>query len=225
MLPTHPIYRKLDAPVTLLGIELEDWFGLGVGFVVLSRMSDLVVGGMLGWPRAEAGVSALGTGLLFTAAVFLAVLLSVALSRAGFSPVAIGILITVSLMGDFVGTYLIGLFADRWGRRRVLSILALLMAATGLVFGLVTVYGVLLAAAFFGTLGTSASETAPFLPIEQAIAWHGAVSLLLVIKQEVHNITRCRKVAVKQETCPRFIEIAREDFAVRAEEGIVGISS
>jgi len=65
MLPTHPIYRKLDAPVTLLGIELEDWFGLGVGFVVLSRMSDLVVGGMLGWPRAEAGVSALGTGLLF----------------------------------------------------------------------------------------------------------------------------------------------------------------
>jgi MFS family permease len=99
----------------------------------------------------------------------LAVLLSIALSRAGFSPVAIGILITVSLIGDFVGTYLIGLFADRWGRRRVLFILALLMAATGLVFGLVTVYGVLLAAAFFGTLGTSASETAPFLPIEQAI--------------------------------------------------------
>lgn len=99
----------------------------------------------------------------------LAVLLSVALSRTGFSPVAIGILITVSLIGDFVGTYLIGLFADRWGRRRVLFILALLMVATGLVFGLVTVYGVLLAAAFFGTLGTSASETAPFLPIEQAI--------------------------------------------------------
>jgi MFS family permease len=99
----------------------------------------------------------------------LAVLLSVALNSAGFSPVAIGILITVSLIGDFVGTYLIGLFADRWGRRRVLFILALLMAATGLVFGLVTVYGVLLAAAFFGTLGTSASETAPFLPIEQAI--------------------------------------------------------
>lgn len=99
----------------------------------------------------------------------LAVLLSVALSSAGFSPVAIGILITVSLLGDFVGTYLIGLFADRWGRRRVLFILAVLMAATGLVFGLVNVYVVLLAAAFFGTLGTSASETAPFLPIEQAI--------------------------------------------------------
>lgn len=99
----------------------------------------------------------------------LAVLLSVALSQAGFSPVAIGIVITVSLSGDFVGTYLIGLFADRWGRRRTLFLLAILMAATGLIFGFVNLYAVLLAAAFFGTLGTSASETAPFLPIEQAI--------------------------------------------------------
>src|SRR5205085_4731430 len=47
--------------------------------------------------------------------------------------------------------------------------LALLMAATGIVFGLTTIYAVLLVAAFFGTLGTTASETAPFLPIEQAM--------------------------------------------------------
>ncbi|HXX37730.1 MAG TPA: hypothetical protein VEP50_06185 [bacterium] len=65
MLPQHPVYRKLDAPVTLLSVELEDWFGLGVAFVVLSRLSDLVVGGALGWPRAEAGASVLMTGLLF----------------------------------------------------------------------------------------------------------------------------------------------------------------
>lgn len=65
MLPQHPVFRKLDAPVTLLGIELEDWFGIGVAFVLLSRVSDLVVGGVLGWPRAEAGVSALLTGLVF----------------------------------------------------------------------------------------------------------------------------------------------------------------
>lgn len=65
MLPHHPIYRKLDAPVTFLGVELEDWFGVGVGFVVLSRLSDFVVGGLLGWPRAEAGVSVLATGVLF----------------------------------------------------------------------------------------------------------------------------------------------------------------
>jgi uncharacterized membrane protein YccC len=65
MLPRHPIYRKLDAPVTVLGVELEDWFGLGVAFVILSRASDLVVGGALGWPRAEAGASLLATGFAF----------------------------------------------------------------------------------------------------------------------------------------------------------------
>lgn len=99
----------------------------------------------------------------------LAVLLSVALSNAGLSPSAIGGLITVSLIGDFCGTYVIGIFADRWGRRRTLVILALFMAGTGLVFGLTSVYLLLLLAAFFGTLGTTASETAPFLPIEQAM--------------------------------------------------------
>ncbi len=65
MLPQHPVYRKLDAPVTVLGVDLEDWFGVGVAFIMLSRVSDLVVGRILGIPRAEAGVSALATGAIF----------------------------------------------------------------------------------------------------------------------------------------------------------------
>ncbi len=108
-------------------------------------------------------------GLRSLAYGLLAVLLGVALADEGFSPAAIGVLITVSLVGDMVGTYVIGLVADTWGRRRALALLSLLMAGTGVIFGLVTSYPVLLVAAFFGTLGTSASETAPFLPIDQAI--------------------------------------------------------
>ena len=108
------------------------------------------------------GLSSLDYGML-------AVLLGVALAGEGFTPVAIGALITVSLVGDMVGTYMVGLFADTWGRRRTLALLSLLMAATGIIFGLMTSYAVLLVAAFFGTLGTSASETAPFLPIDQTM--------------------------------------------------------
>src|SRR6266700_3096354 len=108
-------------------------------------------------------------GLRSLAYGLLAVLLGVALAGEGFTPVAIGALITVSLVGDMVGTYVIGLFADTWGRRRALALLSLLMAATGIIFGLMTSYAVLLVAAFFGTLGTSASETAPFLPIDQTM--------------------------------------------------------
>jgi MFS family permease len=108
-------------------------------------------------------------GLRSLAYGLLAVLLGVALAGEGFTPVAIGALITVSLVGDMAGTYVIGLSADTWGRRRTLALLALLMAATGIIFGLVTRYPVLLVTAFFGTLGTSASETAPFLPIDQTM--------------------------------------------------------
>ncbi len=108
-------------------------------------------------------------GLRQVAYGLLAVILGVVLAGEGFSPAAIGVLITVSLVGDMVGTYVIGLVADTWGRRRTLALLSLLMAATGAIFGLVTSYPVLLVAAFFGTLGTSASETAPFLPIDQAM--------------------------------------------------------
>jgi MFS family permease len=111
---------------------------------------------------ASRGLRAFAYGLL-------AVVLGIALSRNGFSPAAIGAIITVSLIGDFVSTYVIGLFADHWGRRHTLASLAVVMAATGAIFGITQVYSLLLIAAFFGTLGTAASETAPFLPIEQAM--------------------------------------------------------
>src|SRR5258706_8097541 len=93
-----------------------------------------------------------------------AVVLGISLTDAGFSPAAIGTLITVSLAGDFGGTYLIALHADRWGRRRTLIVMAALMAATGAVFGLTHLYPLLLVAGFLGTLGSRAPRTAPFLP-------------------------------------------------------------
>jgi MFS family permease len=108
-------------------------------------------------------------GLRSFAYGMLAVVLGVWLAREGFSPVAIGALVTISLLGDFAGTYLIGLRADSWGRRRTLAALALLMGLTGLAVGFLTSYPALALVAFVGTLGASASETAPFLPIEQAI--------------------------------------------------------
>jgi MFS family permease len=121
------------------------------------------------YDRADAQLILLMRGLRSLAYGMLAVLLGVSLSTEGFSPVSIGILITVSLAGDMVGTYVIGIAADGWGRRRVLALLALLMAATGVIFGLTNLYALLLLAAFFGTLGITASETAPFLPIDQAM--------------------------------------------------------
>lgn len=119
--------------------------------------------------RGDATLVLVMRGLRSFSYGLLSVLLGVALTNVGITPVAIGVLITVSLAGDFSGTYVIGLFADSWGRRHALALLALLMASTGIIFGLTSLYPLLLVAAFFGTLGISASETAPFLPIDQAM--------------------------------------------------------
>ncbi len=99
----------------------------------------------------------------------LGVTLAVALPAEGVSAVAIGALITLALAGNFVGTYLIGHYADRWGRRRTLMALAGLMALTGAVYALTSFYPALALAAFVGVLGSNTSETAPFLPIDQAM--------------------------------------------------------
>ena len=129
-------------------------------------------------PHEEPNVSALrkdiwlitlSRGLRSFAYGVLAVLFGLTLLAEGLSATQIGALLAVSLVGDFLGTYLIGASADRWGRRRTLAWLAALMAVAGAVFCLTSAYPALLVVALVGTLGTTASETAPFLPIEQAM--------------------------------------------------------
>ena len=68
----------------------------------------------------------------------LSVLLALALSHEGFDPFAIGLLVTVSLLGDLCGTYSVGVYVDAWGRRRTLIVLAALMTLTGIVFATTT---------------------------------------------------------------------------------------
>lgn len=120
-----------------------------------------------------------------------AISFSVALSTLGYSTTAIGGLITTALIGNLLGTYLISIYADRWGRRRTLAVLALLMMATGIIFGITHDYPILLITVLLGPIGIAASETAPFLPIEQAMlsqitrpdervhrfAWYNIVSM------------------------------------------------
>ncbi len=102
----------------------------------------------------------------------LAVTLAVALTAHGLSPEEIGGLVTTSLAGDFCGSVIIGYRADIWGRRRTILGLAAIMMAVGIILSVTSSYIILVITAFLGTMGTGTSETAPFLPIEQAILGH-----------------------------------------------------
>jgi len=90
----------------------------------------------------------------------------------GLSESQTGLLLTLTLAGDtFVSLYLTTR-ADRIGRRRMLTIGAILMAAAGLAFAFTHNFLLLIFAGTIGVISPSGNEVGPFLSIEQAALSH-----------------------------------------------------
>src|SRR6185436_6438596 len=66
----------------------------------------------------------------------LAVVLVLYLASLGLDPITIGLILTLSLIGDTIISLWLTTNADRFGRRRVLIVGTLLMAFAGLAFAL-----------------------------------------------------------------------------------------
>jgi MFS family permease len=98
----------------------------------------------------------------------LSTVLMLYLSAAGLNDDKIGLLMTLTLLGDTAITFWLSTHADRIGRKRTLVIGAVLMTGAGLAFSLSTSFIVLLIAATIGVISPSASEIGPFLSVEQA---------------------------------------------------------
>jgi len=99
---------------------------------------------------------------------FVAILLPAYLLALGFTPLAVGVLATVSLSGSACLTIGAGLLGARYGYRRLLLIAAGLMVASGLAFAASRDYAVLLVIAFAGTINPSAGNVSVFVPLEHA---------------------------------------------------------
>ncbi|HEY3270564.1 MAG TPA: MFS transporter [Geothrix sp.] len=99
---------------------------------------------------------------------FLSVVLVLYLAGLGFSEGRIGLLLTLTLVGDTLISLWITLHADRLGRKKMLMLGAALMMAAGIPFALSGDFTVLVLAATFGVISPSGNEVGPFLAIEQA---------------------------------------------------------
>jgi MFS family permease len=100
---------------------------------------------------------------------FVAVLLPVYLLALGFTPIQVGLIATISLLGSALLTIGVGFLGARHDHRQLLLIGASLMTATGLAFAAVTDYGLLLVVAFAGTINPSAGSVSVFVPLEHAV--------------------------------------------------------
>ncbi len=103
---------------------------------------------------------------------FLSVVLALYLEAAGLADRQIGLLLTLTLVGDTLVTLAITTSADRLGRRRMLVLGAALMVLAGAVFASTRSFWILLAAATVGVISPSGYEVGPFLSIEQASLAH-----------------------------------------------------
>src|SRR6267378_4319699 len=99
---------------------------------------------------------------------FLSVVLVLYLAKLGLSEGLIGLLLSLTLVGDAVISLWMTTTADRAGRRRILIAGAGLMLFAGLLFALTDRVELLLIAAIIGVISPSGYEVGPFLPVEQA---------------------------------------------------------
>jgi MFS family permease len=98
----------------------------------------------------------------------LSVVLVLYLKALGLTEGQIGLLLTMTLLGDTVVSLWITTAADRIGRRRMLILGALLMALVGGVFATTGNLVLLVIVATIGVLSPADKEVGPFLSIEQA---------------------------------------------------------
>ncbi len=112
---------------------------------------------------------------------FLAVVLVLYLAQAGLGEASIGLLLTLTLIGDTVISLWLTTRADRFGRRRTLIIGTLLMIFAAVLFANTQEFVPLLIAATIGVISPSGNEVGPFLPIEQA-----ALAQIVPDRQRTH---------------------------------------
>jgi MFS family permease len=99
---------------------------------------------------------------------FLSVVLVLYLAHLGLRERLIGLLLSLTLIGDAAISLWMTTTADRIGRRRILIAGAVLMLFAGVLFAVTDRVALLLIAAIIGVISPSGYEVGPFLPVEQS---------------------------------------------------------
>lgn len=124
----------------------------------------------LAWVSRDGRIIILARSVRTFAQGFIAVILAVYLAELGLSLVQLGAFFSVGVAGAAVFAILVGLTAEKVGRRRFLVLLTLVAGVAGVAIALTDVFPLLLVFAFSGnfTGAGGGAGTQPTMPLEQA---------------------------------------------------------
>ncbi|WP_321810560.1 MULTISPECIES: MFS transporter [unclassified Burkholderia] len=163
---------------------------------------------------------------------FIAVLLPAYLLSLGLSQLDVGLIGTTTLTGSAIATIAVGMLASRFTQRRMLTLAAALMAATGIGFASVSTWWPLFVIAFAGTLNPSSGDVSVFLPLEQSrlaqaadgdarTALFARYSLVGAVSAAFGSLAAGLPIAVASHTGISTLGAMRGMFLVYAATGVV----
>ncbi|WP_230939365.1 MFS transporter [Burkholderia diffusa] len=150
----------------------------------------------------------------------------------GLSQLEVGLIGTTTLAGSAIATIAIGMLASRFTQRRMLTLAAALMAATGIGFASFSTLWPLVVVAFAGTLNPSSGDVSLFLPLEQSrlaqaadgdarTALFARYSLVGAVSGAVGSLAAGLPIVVASHTRITTLGAMRGMFLVYAAAGIV----
>jgi MFS family permease len=104
------------------------------------------------------------------------IVIGVSLEQSGLSTTKVGLVFTAMLAGAALVSVVLARYGDRIGRRRAYRALLVGMGAAGTVFALTDSPAALIVAALTGTMSADIVESGPFTSLEQAMLPHAAGS-------------------------------------------------
>lgn len=207
--------------------------GAGVMRTPGSRRASTLVGRILpaGADRAAWLILA-SRGLRGFCDGFIAVLLPAYLLSLGLSQLDVGLIGTTTLAGSAIATIAVGMLASRFTQRRMLTLAAALMAATGIGFASFSTLWPLFVVAFAGTLNPSSGDVSLFLPLEQSrlaqaadgdarTALFARYSLVGAVSAAVGSLAAGLPISIASHTGITTLSAMRGMFLVYAATGIV----
>ncbi|KAF1969710.1 major facilitator superfamily transporter [Bimuria novae-zelandiae CBS 107.79] len=91
------------------------------------------------------------------------------LASLGISDKLAGLFMTLTMLGDALISFVLVLITDRFGRRKILALGAILMVMSGAVFSISSTYWLLVLASVVGVISPSGNEIGPFRAVEESI--------------------------------------------------------